>query len=260
LIEKSLLDLEVLQRFKVQAQRLVQLTYNLESRMKVSIAPRYTEHRYKVKNNISLKGKNSVFKTFEIVEKSKELTFDPLEYKLVGLPRTFYDILGISLILDDLPPYLSLEVRLYLEKEILRRNRPFEQRVLITKILTAPNQVDLYLRQQSARWLFGHFLPKIRESLQKIKLVHIRPSDVCKPQRIRGYRDHGTLLPESKWEEHHDVSFTEEQRQLEADDHIVEVLSMQELLLFNRKTEDAQLGSPKADIPNLRKSSFFTKD
>jgi len=107
----------------------------------------------------------------------------------------------------------------------------------------------MYLESQGTRWFYGHFSQALVEVLSKLEYRRERLPHPKKGDRIRGYRDHGTLNPPHKWIECTDESFTIEQVRIEEEDEVALTLSFSELLHFQstRKTED-----PSVDPSNQR--------
>jgi len=177
--------------------------------------------------------------TVSISPSSEENTFaDKRKYKIRGMPRNTREIIALIFFLPMLPCLLKAEAILYLDLEVERRNRPFEDRVKLNSFLRNRNQLLLWLGEQNDRWLYGHFAQEIRKTILAIKYVTERPNPARRPQRKRGYADHGTLLPAHEWQERFDWSLTEQMLQVEEEDHITVVLSFSELTFYNQWSDN----------------------
>jgi len=75
--------------------------------------------------------------------------------------------------------------------------------------------LEILSMQYSERDFFGNLLPKIRKVCSKLTFLRKQQKRARRIIRRRGYRDHGTLRPESSWFETSDWSFTQEQNQIE---------------------------------------------
>jgi hypothetical protein len=67
----------------------------------------------------------------------------------------------------------------------------------------------------SERDFFGNLLPKIMKVCSRLTFLRRQQRSARRTIRHRGYRDHGTLRPESSWFETSDWSLTEQQNQIE---------------------------------------------
>jgi len=67
----------------------------------------------------------------------------------------------------------------------------------------------------SERDWFGNLIPSLRRELEDLSLRNFKQSPAKHQERVRGYRDHGTLRPSHKWLENFDFSFNEEHARIE---------------------------------------------
>jgi hypothetical protein len=73
-----------------------------------------------------------------------------------------------------------------------------------------------YFRRYHPREIYGNLIPGWLELLSRLESVHVsQRTRIVKPQRKRGYQDHGSRRPPEKWMETHDWSFYELQCQIE---------------------------------------------
>jgi len=81
----------------------------------------------------------------------------------------------------------------------------------------------------SERDWFGNQIPAIRNELEVLQLEIRLPTSPLHQERIRGYRDHGTLRPPHQWLEKFDWSLNQEferiEREREYFNHCVQLLS-----------------------------------
>jgi hypothetical protein len=63
---------------------------------------------------------------------------------------------------------------------------------------------------------FGNFLPGVKKTASRLQFLTLYPKRARRQVRHRGYRDHGSCRPESKWIPSRDWSFTEQQNRIEA--------------------------------------------
>jgi hypothetical protein len=75
--------------------------------------------------------------------------------------------------------------------------------------------LEVLSQRYSERDFFGNLLPKMRKVCSKLTFLRRQQVQAHRTIRHRGYRDHGTLRPESSWFETSDWSFTEQQNQIE---------------------------------------------
>lgn len=157
--------------------------------------------------------------------------------------KGFIELLALIYLLHkkQLPQFLRVEVQLCLEEEEKKRSRPLDKRVAITSFLNNSFRFHSYLSKQNDRWLFGTFSEAIHRCVRSLRLHEVHKRKPQKGDRVRGYRDHGTLRPRHKWMESSDMSFTEKHNEIEKEDHIAAVLTYTEMEhYFSMKRFDAE--------------------
>jgi hypothetical protein len=88
------------------------------------------------------------------------------------------------------------------------KNWRWEDRLELEFLLRSQYCTRKYLNLTfSERDWFGNQLPLIKELLGNLHFVEHLPRKPKKQERIRGYRDHGTLKPPHRWLERFDWSF-----------------------------------------------------
>lgn len=141
------------------------------------------------------------------------------DYDGVQFRKRYADILALiflcwySSYFRGFESYILYEVRLY-----LHRTRLFPE----LSAMTTSKELALlvYLlpcQKNSTDYLFGTVLDptRIERVISNVSLKWIVPRKPKVPRRHRGYRDHGTLRPDSKWVERFDAQFVEMQAELE---------------------------------------------
>jgi hypothetical protein len=133
------------------------------------------------------------------------------------LPKKYYDhfdillspkissreAISLALIVNQLDPLLKFSLILEIEK--LCFNHQYEGKWLIcnTIIQLSEDEEKLFyfleIEKYSERELFGNYLGQIENSLKKVILRDRRKQKVTKPQRKRGYNDHGSMRPSHRW-------------------------------------------------------------
>jgi hypothetical protein len=91
-----------------------------------------------------------------------------------------------------------------------------ENKVLLNFVLKDKNLFLIwYSENTSERAFFGNQLKRMLIILEELRPILRTPRKAKSTQRRRGYQDHGTLRPDSKWIERSDWSLTEEQNRIE---------------------------------------------
>lgn len=128
------------------------------------------------------------------------------------------NLLALAFLSWELPEELGVLIRLDLEPYMKIMNKKDK---IFFKIFLLDYSLSLVLISRSKRWhsrdFYGNFLKKGLESLALLR-VRKRNSKVKRPKRKRGYHDHGSRRPDSKWLPSFDWSFTLEQNQKESEE------------------------------------------
>lgn len=202
-----------------EAHDIVSKLKSLDRRMQVSLLPSDTGDRYKDTELITESENSVILKA-------------PRPYRLCGVPKSYLDCCAAAFLLDIAPEVLAFELRNYLDSVVSGRWLTLEQRITLKDLIASPLVREAWLSDNSGRWIFGSFVPKIEQVANRLKWLPLR---VPRPRRLvyrRGPRDHGTLRPDTEWREKYDASFTKEQEQIEAADDITKLLSWGELQLM----------------------------
>jgi hypothetical protein len=88
------------------------------------------------------------------------------------------------------------------------------QEVLWILLSSKENMLD-YLSTYHERVFFGTWLPRIKQTVKRLKFLTLEPKRPRKTVRHRGYRDHGSCRPESRWLPTSDWELTQLQNELE---------------------------------------------
>lgn len=136
-------------------------------------------------------------------------------FKLVGLPEKKNALIGLSIA----SWYMPTEVRWLLQMEIEQKVKhlSLEDRFIFNIILSSKAEMIQFLLDTEmwhTRSFFGNIASAGRKSIPGIKFVK-ESTKVKKPQRKRGYHDHGTLVPTHCWTPKSDISLTELQNEIE---------------------------------------------
>ena len=91
----------------------------------------------------------------------------------------------------------------------------FRNQEVLWILLSSKENMLSYLSTYHERTFFGTWLPRIKQTAQKLRFLTLYPKRAKRTVRHRGYRDHGSCRPESRWLETSDWSFTEKQNELE---------------------------------------------
>jgi glycogen debranching enzyme len=140
------------------------------------------------------------------------------ELKLFIGSRKLGDLKSLALICHYLPSTLKF----FLQEAIEYRNK-YERNSDISLILASKAFAELYFsRHLSERDFYGNWKKRIEHLLAGFKVKLLLPKTAVEPVRRRGYRDHGGLRPEDRWQESHDWSLTQMQNALEQDREFIE--------------------------------------
>jgi len=91
-----------------------------------------------------------------------------------------------------------------------------ERRIEIELLLHSVTAAERYcVLSFSERDWYGNQIPLLKNELSSLQLRTFKTAPGKHQERIRGYRDHGTLRPSHKWLERFDFSFTEEQARID---------------------------------------------
>jgi hypothetical protein len=137
--------------------------------------------------------------------------------------KKYYDILCLLTLItyqpdyfEEFGSYLIYEIQEYLEKNLL-----FPELNALA-IVTQSKLIFLYivLNYSKCRKLSNFYSAvltdeRINSVLSKIRFQYESHRKARRLIRHKGYRDHGTLRPETRWTETKDFSFDEEQNEIE---------------------------------------------
>lgn len=110
-----------------------------------------------------------------------------------------------ALLLHILVHYLKDEnIQWVIKSELLDVQNRFssEDKGILKILLKSKANMLLYIIESSEfknpREFFG-FLGSYQKEVRRFQLYRFKPKKVVKPQRVRGYRDHGSMKPLHKW-------------------------------------------------------------
>ena len=127
--------------------------------------------------------------------------------------RRFRDLESLAVLSWYIPEDFGVLLRLDLESKSYSSRK---EKIQMNLLLTSKETMLTWLRQsRTDRSFFGNDVPRIKKLAQNLQFLTKFPRKPKKRIRRRGYRDHGSCRPESKWIESHDYSFTEEQNRIE---------------------------------------------
>lgn len=147
------------------------------------------------------------------------------EYKIIGLPEKRNALIGLSIA----SWYTPEEVRWLLQMEIEEKVKhlSLEDRIIFDIILSSKAEMILFLQETNlwhTRSFFGNIAGQGKKILPGIKLIKVNKK-VVRPQRKRGYHDHGTLVPNHNWTPKSDISLTRMQNEIEEKRNIFSQMS-----------------------------------
>lgn len=133
---------------------------------------------------------------------------------LIRKYRKFRELQHLAVLSYYLQEYGVL-LRIDLEEQLSHLAYP--QGVELATMLSSKEEMLTYLISfLSDDDFFGNFLPGVKSSASKLQFLTLYPRRAKRAVRHRGYRDHGSCRPESKWIPKTDWSFTELQNWIEA--------------------------------------------
>lgn len=147
----------------------------------------------------------------QVVDNPNFLTSDTF----LVLPVKLREIESLALLSWWMPEEIRFLVQLGLEERVKKLS--LDDQVVTKILLRSKGEALLWLSETSlfhSRDFFGNFLRKGILAVQSLKFVQ-RKTKVVKPQRKRGYHDHGSLRPSHCWKPTEDWSLTEQQNQIE---------------------------------------------
>jgi hypothetical protein len=128
--------------------------------------------------------------------------------------RKFKELQHLAVFSYYLQEYGTL-LRIDLEEQLSHLAYP--QAVELAEMLSSKEEMLTFLINfLSDDDFFGNFLPGVKKSAGRLQFLTLYPSRARREVRHRGYRDHGSCRPESKWIPTTDWSFTEQQNRIEA--------------------------------------------
>jgi len=165
--------------------------------------------------------KSKLFLSDKLFEKGKLLNLkllDEMEFRMQGLvtprfdlglnvrrKRTFEEVRTLAFLSWTLPTLGSLlraDIR-----DFCMRSWKWEDRLEVEFLLISQENLQKYLNLTfSERDWFGNQLPRILKMQENLHFVVYSPPKIKRQERIRGYRDHGTLKPPHRWLERFDWS------------------------------------------------------
>jgi hypothetical protein len=111
--------------------------------------------------------------------------------------------------------YLPRELGFLLREEIFVKKQFNKYDSILKSIFESSFEETLSFLILTQRWhsrdFFGNFLKKGLRELENIKFQRRNTKKIFKGDRKRGYQDHGSRRPETKWLPYSDWSFTEMQ-------------------------------------------------
>lgn len=133
------------------------------------------------------------------------LPIGKLSWRIGGLKNlSAKEALGLALIVPFIPSEFKFLLRVELQD--LAYHKRYEGDWIVVQKLSEAESVDLVLwkflilEERNPREIFGNLLPQALERLSRIELYdpnyHRR---INKPQRKRGYNDHGSRKDSHKW-------------------------------------------------------------
>lgn len=132
------------------------------------------------------------------------------------LPYKLKSILALSFFSWWLPEEIGVLLREEIYEKRLRRYS-LEDKALIEQFLQSKYHSILFVEESNlwhSRDFFGNFLVEGNKCLERLRFRRIN-TKVIYPKRKRGYDDHGSRVPDSKWLPKYDYSLTELQNSIE---------------------------------------------
>lgn len=134
-------------------------------------------------------------------------------------------LLSLAFLSWYIPEEIGVLLRLELQEYEKIMNK--KDKILLRIFLSSYNDSFTFITN-SGRWhsrdFFGNFLKIGLEDLGRVRIKG-KSRKVRKAQRKRGYHDHGSRRPDSKWLPSFDFTFTQKQNQKEKDEHHLDNLT-----------------------------------
>lgn len=112
--------------------------------------------------------------------------------------------------------YLDEGFGLLLRQDLLEDEySTLEEFELLQGICHSKNDMLNYLGSFHEREIFGRWIPEVKLYSAKLQFLTLYPHRAKRTVRHRGYRDHGSCRPQSRWLPTNDWSLTEEQNQVD---------------------------------------------
>lgn len=132
------------------------------------------------------------------------------------LPYKLKSLLALGFLSWWISPEIGVILREDIREKRLKRFS-LEDQVLLELILHS-KEISINFVSDSNLWhtrdFFGNFLVEGNKCLERLRFRRISTM-VVYPRRKRGYDDHGSRVPDSKWLPKYDFSLTELQNQIE---------------------------------------------
>ena len=110
-------------------------------------------------------------------------------------------------------------LRLDLNEKIKQISLPVSEKETLFLLMNSKKDCLIFLRKSySDRGFYGNFLPLTERIANNLYFLSQEPHRAKRKVRRRGYRDHGSCRPESRWLPSSDFSFTEEMNLKEQED------------------------------------------
>lgn len=160
--------------------------------------------------------------------------------------RKSEELLALTFLSWFLPETIGYLLRFELENYVKLFN---DKDLILFRILSESKRVALTFLLHSKKWhsrdFYGNFLRKGLEALEAIRPRLKKRGPIKKAIRKRGYNDHGSRRPDSKWLPSFDYSFTEAQNEKEKKETYQDKVYHRVLGILERKLrEDDVLNSP----------------
>lgn len=116
---------------------------------------------------------------------------------------TSREAMSLALIVNHLDPLLKFQIILELEEKCFQHSYEGQWEKVNSLIQLSSDEDKftylLEIEEISTRELFGNYQKLVTKSLKNIIFNDRRKQKVKRPQRKRGYNDHGSRRPEHKW-------------------------------------------------------------
>lgn len=141
--------------------------------------------------------------------------FQPGKYFFKVHDANLKNIIRLAIVSWYLPEEPQFVLRMDLEEKI--NTLSLEDKFLCEQFLSSKAEMLIFLIETKlwhTRDFFGNLLKDLDESEKHLQVYH-RSNKVEKPQRKRGYHDHGSRVLDHKWLPKEDWSLTQEQNLIE---------------------------------------------